>query len=247
MGYREIAANIREQITSGEIPRGAKLPSNRDLMATHGAALATVQKAISLLASEGLVVGKTGSGTFVREQPRITRISRQRFYRSNRDEGLAAYLAEAEATGRSASVEILDIGGPRNDAPAWVTNLLEIEADAPVLVRYRKYLSDGRPDQIATSYIPWELAEGTAMVDDNPGPGGIYARLEEAGHNIERFAEGVETRMPTPEERDLLESEPGSPVLVVTRVAHGASRPVEVCWQIKTGDRWSLLYEWDAE
>lgn len=247
MGYREIAASLREQITSGELARGDKLPSNRDLMETHGAALATVQKAVSLLASEGLVVARTGSGTFVREQPRITRISRQRFYRSNRDEGLAAYLAEAEATGRTASVEILDVSGPRTNAPIWATDLLGIEDDAPVLVRYRKYLSDGSPDQIATSYIPWELADGTPMIDDNPGPGGIYARLEDAGHTIERFAEGVETRMPTPEERDLLNIQAGSPVLVVTRVAHSSNRPVEVCWQVKAGDRWSLLYEWEAE
>ena len=65
------------------------------------------------------------------------------------------------------------------------------------LVRRRRYLADGEPMELATSYVPWELAEGTPITEPNTGPGGIYARLEERGHRLKRFSEEVTARMPT--------------------------------------------------
>ena len=47
------------------------------------------------------------------------------------------------------------------------------------------------------------------------GPGGIYARLEDAGHILARFTEEVGARMPTPEERRALQLATGVPVLTV--------------------------------
>ncbi len=56
-----------------------------------------------------------------------------------------------------------------------------------MLVRRGRYLADGLPMELATSYVPWSLAKGTQMTEPNTGPGGIYARIEEAGHRLERF------------------------------------------------------------
>jgi DNA-binding transcriptional MocR family regulator len=47
-------------------PPGAQLPSNRALMAEHGASPVTVQKAIRQLSALGLVESRPGVGTFVR-------------------------------------------------------------------------------------------------------------------------------------------------------------------------------------
>ena len=59
----------------------------------------------------------------------------------------------------------------------------------------------GQPMQLATSYVPWSLAEGTQMVERDSGPGGISSRLADVGHGPVRFAEEVATRMPTPRKR----------------------------------------------
>ena len=72
------------------------------------------------------------------------------------------------------------------------------------MVRSRRYLLDGKPVETAVSYIPADLARGTPITDPNPGPGGIYARLEEQGHTLARFTEDVAARMPTPDEARLL-------------------------------------------
>ena len=77
-----------------------------------------------------------------------------------------------------------------------------------MLVRRRRYLADGEPMEIATSYLPLSLVEGSPITKENTGPGGIYARLEELGHRLQRFTEDVTARMPLPEEVRVLHLSP---------------------------------------
>lgn len=248
VGYRQVAEDIRRKVASGDLEPGDKLRSERQMMADYGVARGTIKLALKTLAGEGLILSEHGRGSFIRPRPPITRSARQRFRRSNRDEnGKAAFLAEAEADGRVASVEMLRIGAP-DPAPAWAAEMLDLESGASVLTRHRIYFSDGEPEQLATSYVPWDLAEGTSMVDENPGPGGIYKVLEANGHRLGRFTETVSARMPTPEEANLLQLPPGVPLLILVRVAYDVDgRPVEICDTTKTASRWECEYEWPAD
>jgi GntR family transcriptional regulator len=118
----------------------------------------------------------------------------------------------------------------------------------PVLVRARRYFADEFPMELATSYIPWRLAEGTPLTEPNPGPGGIYARLEDCGHIPGSFTEEVTARMPTPEEARALQLSPGVPVLHLVRTAVDRDGlPAEVCDTIMAADRYSLTYGLPAE
>jgi GntR family transcriptional regulator len=97
------------------------------------------------------------------------------------------------------------------------------------------------------SYIPADLARGTPIADPNPGPGGIYARLEEAGHILERFTEEVAARMPTPDEARMLALSPGVPVFRLVRTAYDSDgRAVEVCDTIMASDAYLLAYDLPA-
>jgi len=60
-----LAADIR----SGKLPPGSLLPTHRQLAARHGVALASASKVYAQLKAMGLVIGETGRGTFVRDQP----------------------------------------------------------------------------------------------------------------------------------------------------------------------------------
>jgi len=66
--YLQLAANLRSKITSGELAPGTRLPSVLGLAAEYHVAQITVQKALTLLKDEGLIVAYTGYGTFVAEQ-----------------------------------------------------------------------------------------------------------------------------------------------------------------------------------
>ena len=101
--------------------------------------------------------------------------------------------------------------------------------------------------EAAVSYIPADLAEGTPISQPNPWPGGIYARLEDQGHPLERFAEEVCARMPTPDEATHLGLPPGVPVFRLVRTAYDLNgRAVEVCDTVMSGDAYVLAYELPA-
>jgi GntR family transcriptional regulator len=62
--WRQLAARLREQIESGDLAPGARLPSIAGLAQEYDLAVTTVQKAIAALKEEGLVV-TSPMGTFV--------------------------------------------------------------------------------------------------------------------------------------------------------------------------------------
>jgi GntR family transcriptional regulator len=244
--YRQLADQLRAAIESGEIGPGEQLPSERTLMDESGTARGTVRQAISLLKVEGLIDIEHGRGAFVRRRPLVRRVAHDRFARRHRQAGQAAFLAEMAGDGRAPEVEVLEVGpGEADDETA---ELLRLGRDRKVLVRRRRYLADRQPMELASSYVPWRLARGTAMTRANTGPGGIYARLEESGHQLARFAEEVTARMPSPEEARALRLTPGVPVMRVLRTAFDSQGdPVEVCDTVMASDRYVLSYELPAD
>jgi GntR family transcriptional regulator len=243
--FKQIADRLRAAIQRGELAPGNRLPSEQELIDAHGVARGTIRQAVSLLRSEGLVRTEHGRGTFVRDAPPLRRLAHDRFARRHRERGKAAYLAELEAEGRAAEVEILGID--RVTAPNDVAVWLQLAMGAEVLVRRRRYLADGEPMELATSYVPWELAGGTQMAQPDTGAGGIYARLEERGHTLKRFSEEVTARMPTVDEIRALLLQPGVPVIRLVRVAYDVDEiPVEACDTVMAADRYVLSYELPA-
>jgi GntR family transcriptional regulator len=62
--WRQIYARLREQIDSGQLAPGDRLPSITDLSQGYGVALTTARKALDRLKADGLVV-TSPMGTFV--------------------------------------------------------------------------------------------------------------------------------------------------------------------------------------
>src|SRR5262245_13647093 len=85
------------------------MPSEQELIEATGVARGTIRDAMDLLRGEGLVRTEHGRGSFVRSRPPVRRVAHDRFARRHRRRGKAAYLAELEAEGRVAEVEVLDV------------------------------------------------------------------------------------------------------------------------------------------
>jgi DNA-binding GntR family transcriptional regulator len=64
---RQIANELRERITSGDLPPGARLPSITTLMQEYGVARNTARRALAILEEEGLIEIVHGWGSFVRK------------------------------------------------------------------------------------------------------------------------------------------------------------------------------------
>ncbi|MGN9775521.1 GntR family transcriptional regulator [Micromonospora sp. H33] len=65
--WAQLAELIREQIASGELAPGDKLPSTAQLREQHGVSAGVVRQAILVLQMQGLVEGVHGVGVFVAE------------------------------------------------------------------------------------------------------------------------------------------------------------------------------------
>lgn len=241
---RQLAASLRARIESGELPPGAKLPSERDLVAEHQVARNTAREAFRQLAEAGLVSAVHGRGVFVRVKPRLMRFGQRRYSKKLRDEtGVSPFHAEVLAQDRTPSARCASI--KRAVPPAQVAARLDVDPESPSVVRRENwYYADDEPMQVGTTYIPWAIADGTPLgYTDALGPGDLYARFEDAGHLITHTREEVTARMPTPEERAGLELPDGVPVLDVLHTGidqHG--RPFEVTRFVMRADYTGLDY-----
>lgn len=64
-----LVEHLREQISSGEIAAGDKLPSENTLIAEHSVSRTVVREAIARLQAEGLIYTRRGAGSFVLTPP----------------------------------------------------------------------------------------------------------------------------------------------------------------------------------
>lgn len=68
--YVQLANWLREQIVSGQIALGEKLPGEEALKRDIGVDRSVVRRAVQLLREEGLIVTRHGIGSFVAAVPR---------------------------------------------------------------------------------------------------------------------------------------------------------------------------------
>lgn len=94
--------------------------------------------------------------------------------------------------------------------------------------RSRRYSVDGVPVLLARSYVPIDLATGTAIVTADTGPGGTFARLADAGHAPVRFREDLTAKTAASAVAVDMPKDWDAPVLVAIRTAYDADgTPVE--------------------
>lgn len=243
--YLQIADELRDRIVGGALGPGEKLPSESELVGAYGTTRTTVRQALRVLASEGLTEPRRGVGVFVRVRGPLRRMTYERFARRHRQAGKAALVWEAEQQGRAWRAELIELA--EVPAPSLVAARFAIPEREPVFVRRRRIWIDEVPMQLADSYFLRHMAAGTRITEEDSGPGGVYARLEEQGHRLTRFTEDLSFRMPTPSEVRSLDLAGGVPVVDLVRVAYSDEQPVEVFVSVLAGDQHVFRYEIPAD
>jgi GntR family transcriptional regulator len=238
-----IADDIRAKIETGELAAGGKLPTLEALAKQHMCSVGAVRSAVDLLKQQGLLITKQGKGIFVRERFRARRHGMGRYSRSRWAGGSAILIAEAAEQGHEADQLMRFLGSV--PAPAEVAERLGIAAGAKVYVRRRTTLIDDRPNQLADSYYPLDLVKKVpALKREDTGPGGGFARIEEAGIRLASIREEIAVRMPAGPEIGVLRLPEGTPVAELIRtVTDAGGQPVEVMLAVIAGDMVTFDYE----
>lgn len=241
--YLQIADALRRRIAGGDLPDGAALPSVRKLVEEFGTAQGTVRQAVEQLKSEGLVVARQGSGTFVRKPRRLRRMGTTRHLRSRRQPATAPLEAEAAAQNFQRTSELTEVASV--PAPPEVAELLSVPEGTNVVRRSYLLSVDGEIAQTAMSYFTHELVDGTILAEHAKPTKGTHAYLaDNLGIPLDVAFEELVARMPTPQEVLTLRLVAGTPIVELTRVIYDKSqRPVEVTIFLFAADRHSFAYE----
>lgn len=103
------------------------------------------------------------------------------------------------------------------------------------------------PVQLSKSWLPVDIAGGTQIEEPDSGPGGIYSRLAELGHEPADYQEEPFVRVPSEDEASELDLDLDHRVYDLTRLAIDAQgRVVEINKIIMPTHQWRLIYNWHA-
>lgn len=234
--YHQIAAELRDKIVSGELREGDRLPTEPQLQEQYGVARNTVRNATALLVNEGLVESVPGrsGGMVVRRKATLT-FHAHRAEMPGPTAETDAWRSEVEKQGYEASQDFhLTI---QSLTPELAERLhVEAESDA-VLRRCIRYVN-GQPSSVQDTYYPMDLAnEVRELLSPRDIPQGTTRLLAERGYEQTAYYDEYLSRMPTPEEAQLLELQRGTTVLLHIRTGYTGQRPVRVSINVFAGDR----------
>ncbi|WP_372504436.1 GntR family transcriptional regulator [Streptomyces murinus] len=180
---------------------------------------------------------------FVRDFRPIRRRGVERLARAGWGAGRSVWAADIGD--RDLAVDSVEV--TQEPAPDAVAGVMGLDEAVNLCVRRRRFVLDGKPVLLSTSYLPADLVTGTPITEPDTGPGGVYARLADLGHAPARFREELRSRMPTQPEAERLELPPGAPVIHLTRTAFDTEgRVVELNEMVLDSAAYVLEYDFEA-
>ncbi|MEE1941024.1 GntR family transcriptional regulator [Streptomyces sp. TRM 70361] len=237
--YQRIADDLRQQIDEGVLAVGARIPSRSELKRTYAASDQTVDRAVRVLKAAGYAEGQFGRGVFVTDRSPIGSLLRT-------GEAADSPFAARINGGESVTALLWEATSTTTAAPPRIAERLGVSAGERVMCTHYEYLADRRPLQLATSWEPLALTEGTEVVSPERGPyarRGVRERFAAIGVRVTGATELVGSRPATSAEAEALGCSPGQCVTVIERTHHTADgRAVETSDIVVRADRWRLEY-----
>ncbi|GII89826.1 GntR family transcriptional regulator [Sinosporangium siamense] len=239
--YQQVASELRRAIYSGDLGPGDQLPTEADLMHSHGVSRNTVRLALGELVNEGLVTRTPRRGTVVRDRRPLLMYPQRELEPQSEGGPREAFAYAVSHEGRLPGQVIeVSIVAPPED----VAIRLELADDGLAVVRKRLRFVDGQPYNTNDSYFPLSLVAGSEIARPGDIMRGANRVLDELGHPQVRIVDDISARMPTPAEAQRLMLEPGTPVVVYIRVGYDPDDlPVRVAVSVLPADKHLIRYE----
>ncbi len=243
--YLRVLEDLRGRILDGALGPGARVPSRNAIIARYGVGETAAKHALQVLATEGLIEARAGSGSYVREVPAARYLDHDQLHFPGSPFGLdqSAWPADGAAAPRRLAWEHQSELAP---APGSIARRLGLDpADRQVVITRYLLSADGAPVQLATSYEPAALTAQTPVAAPEQGPlagRGVIERMASIGITVDQVTEEISVRAALRAEAAALDIPPGAPVLLVERVHLAGPRAVEAGEIVIAADRFRLRY-----
>jgi GntR family transcriptional regulator len=223
--HQQFKRKLLGLIASGELPPGARLPTEREYAAQLGISLAPVRQTLADLARQGYLERYKSRGTFVRGR--------------KLEEKITVLPGAEPRTGKSVTLEVLRL--ERMGAEPDIAARLGIAPSTPVILARRRGRIKGEPVFLLASYFP--AARFPGLEEQNLGGGSLYKLLsDQYDCAIRSTATAIDVSPADDESAALLAVAGGAPLLHVERHGYGKDRQlVEYAEAHYRADRYRFL------
>ncbi|MFF8947373.1 GntR family transcriptional regulator [Streptomyces sp. NPDC014940] len=237
--YLRVAGDLRKKIVDGSLPPHTRLPSQARIREEYGVSDTVALEARKVLMAEGLVEGRSGSGTYVRERPVPRSVARSGFRPSSGATPFRQEQADASVRGtwESSSEQVI--------AGAAIAERLGVDPGARVMRTKYLFRELGEAMMLSTSWEPLAVTGRTPVMLPEEGPlggMGVVERMRAIDVIVDNVTEEVGARPGLAEELNLLGGVPGHVVLVIQRTYFASGRPVETADVVIPADRYRAAY-----
>jgi GntR family transcriptional regulator len=211
----QLAEQLKAQIVQQRLPRGGRLPSERELIERSGLSRVTVRAAVGLLERQGWLVRRQGLGTFVADPVKQELAS-----------GVRTITEVLLSSGVTPQVDVLSHRtGP---APQRIAEALGL---SEALCVRRLFRAGDEPLALVTAYLPAGLGQAVEpLLSGSPDTETTYTMWEQRlGVRIARATHEIHAAAASGEVAEALDLAVGSPVLVLERTSYtDDGKPLEV-------------------
>jgi len=228
--YVQIADSLLDRIESGRLHAGDRLPPERELSEGLGVNRLTLRRALRVLESQGLLIRRQGSGTYVAD-PKIERQAGR----------LISFTRGMERRGFSPGARIVCL--EEQPVGASLAVVLHLPMHAPVYDLLRLRLLNDVPAMLEHYVMSVRRFPDLARFDLEHRS--MYEVMEtEYGVSIRRAKQSLEPVVASEFEAELLGVDPGASLMLERRLAYDQNdQPVEHGRDLYRGDRFRFVTE----
>lgn len=221
--YEQLRQALLEAITSGEIPVGARLPTEEALCAQFGISRPVARQAYSSLITEGYVERMRGRGTFVRSPDVLGRFLKTQI----------SFQEEMEIAGLPHRTELLRANW-LNYTPELFSRLGLDKGDRCYHLVRMRYVKD-RPYVLVENFVPESIFPGIDGYD--LAANSLFSTFKSVYHvQVVRSQRVIAAQTANAEFADLFHVRRGSPVLFVENLGLDQhDRPVDLSREYMDG------------
>jgi GntR family transcriptional regulator len=227
--YQRLRDELVALIAARHWRPGEAIPTEQALAKRYEVAVGTVRKAVDLLVAEGLLERFQGRGTFVR--------------RASFDSSLFRFFRFQTRQGERRIPESRILRREVVEAPSAVAAILQIPNGAKAIQMSRLRLIDDVPVLAEEIWLPFDRFAAFAQLDLSKIGDLLYPVYEAQCNQVVASAtETLTVEAIGPLHARLLRIEPGTPTVVIERLAYGYDKqPLE--WRRSRGPASEFIYQ----